>query len=71
MVWWWVIDNGSGVVFTSERNGRLSTHTPEEPARRIPSLTKPAKTNYICVSVRINRGGGSWDRYSGEGSYVI
>ena len=49
MVWWWMIDNGSGVVFTSKRSSRLSTHTPEKPARRIPSLTHPAKTNYICV----------------------
>ena len=40
VVWWWMIDNGSGVVFTSKRSSRQSTHTPEEQARRIPSLTK-------------------------------
>ena len=44
-----MIDNGSGVVVTSKRSSMLSTHTPEEPTRPIPTLTNPAKTNYICV----------------------
>ena len=35
----WMIDDGSGVVFTCARSGRLSTRTPEEPAERIPRLS--------------------------------
>ena len=46
-----MIDNGSGVVFTSKRSSRQSTHTPEEQARRIPSLTNPAKTLLVARPV--------------------
>ena len=46
-VWWWMIDDGSGVVFTCARSGRLSTRTPEEPASEFPFIFMRVSHNHI------------------------
>ena len=46
-------------------------HVPQGSQPGVSRLTKPAKTKYICVGVCINKGGGGYVRYSGEGPYVI
>ena len=50
-VWWWMIDDGSGVVFTCARSGRLSTRTQRSPPDGSPDYGVFTRMGCICISV--------------------